>query len=134
MVTASALACCYALVLLGVAAVTAYEFGTGTGGIGHQHLTGAAAKGVAFVVAALTGGAVCLVTGAVQAWRGRRPGLLVVPLVLLLLFGTIGEISDGVGGAPASSELIGAGILVLAAVPVALLAVPASRAWRRGRV
>lgn len=130
-VAASALACCYGLVLLGVAVVMIGELVTGRGAIGHEHLPGPAVKGVVFVALALTAGALCLATGAVRAWRGRKPGLIIVPLALLLVFGTIGEIADGVGGAAASGELIGAGILVLAAVPIALLLAPASRAWQR---
>lgn len=128
---AGALACCYGLVLLGVAAVLAGEFMTGRGAIGHEHLTGPAAKGVVFMVVVLTAGAVCLAIGAVQVWRGRPPGLLIAPLALLLVFGTVGEIADGLGSATASSELIGAGILLLAATPLALLLVPGSRAWWR---
>ncbi len=129
-VAAGALACCYALVLLVVGAVLAGELATGRGAIGHEHLTGPAVKGVVFVVLALTVGAACLAAGAVQAWRGRRPRLLVAPLCVLLAVGSIGEIADGVGGATAGDELIGAGILVLAAVPIALLLAPAARAWR----
>ena len=130
-VAAGALACSYAVVLLAEAAVLIGELLTGRGAIGHEHLAGMAVKGVIVLAAALAGGAVCLATGAVQAWRGRPPGLLVVPLLLLVVFGTIGEISDGLGGATASSELIGAGILVLAVVPIALLLAPRSRAWWR---
>jgi hypothetical protein len=49
--------------------------------------------------------------------------------MLVLIFGCIGEAVDLFGTATASSDLIGAGILVLVALPLALLTLPRSRVW-----
>jgi hypothetical protein len=79
-----------------------------------------AAKGMVFVGVLGLAGAVLLVGGAVRTWRGSFAWTL-VPLLIVLVFGSIGEVVDLVGTATTQSNLIGAGILAAAAVPIGLL-------------
>lgn len=120
-VVAAALSGAYSLGLLwfGGAALTVLFR---TGGWGDR----AAARGMVFVGAAGLAGAALLVGGAVRTWRGRFAWTL-APLFLVLVFGSIGEIVDVVGTATAQSNLIGAAILVAAAIPIGLLSTPPAR-------
>ena len=126
---AIALAVLYGAVLVAVAALVLFEFVTGTGAIGNHGLDAQAAKGVLALGALLPIGALMLWRGSALLISSRDPRLLALPLMLLLIFGCIGETVDLFGSATARSDLIGAGILVLAALPLALLALPGSRAW-----
>ncbi|MGZ4664258.1 MAG: hypothetical protein ACXV5Q_04215 [Frankiaceae bacterium] len=87
-----------------------------TGGWGDR----SAAKGMVFVGVLGLAGAALLIGGAVRTWRGSFAWTL-VPLLAVLVFGSIGEVVDLVGTATTQSNLIGAPILVAAAVPIGLL-------------
>ncbi len=126
---ALALAFVYGAVLAAVAAGVLFELVTGTGAIGHRDLDAQTVKGVLTLGVLLPIGTAMLWRGAANLARDRDPRLLVLPLALLLAFGSLGEVIDLLGSASATSDLIGAGILVLAALPLAMLALPRSRAW-----
>lgn len=121
----------YAGVLLAVAAAVLFEFVTGTGSIGHQDLGPAAVKGVLSFCVVLPLGALLLWRGALLLARQRDPRLIAVPLLVVFGIGSLGEAIDVLGTATARSNLIGALILVLTAVPLSLLGLPDSRAWMR---
>lgn len=114
-VVAVALSAVYSLGLLwfGGAALTVL---LRTGGWGDS----TAAKGMVFVGVLGLAGAVLLVGGAVRTWRGSFAWTL-VPLLIVLVVGSIGEVVDLLGTATTQSNLIGAGILTAAAVPIGLL-------------
>jgi hypothetical protein len=102
-----------------------------TGGWGDR----TAAKGMVFVGVAGLAGAAMLIGGAVRTWHGSFVWTL-VPLLAVLVFGAIGEVIDLVGTSTAGSDLIGASILVAAAIPVGLLFTSSARnfaATRRPR-
>lgn len=83
------------------------------------------------LVVFLGAGAYWLVRSARRALREQAYLGIVAPLGLLLLFGSIGEIVDLFGRASGISDLVGAGILVLAAVPVALLWRPMRESYKK---
>lgn len=89
------------------------------------------ATGVWALVAALLAAAAFLIRGAVRALRQERFSGIVIPLGLLVLFGSVGEIMDLLGTASGASDLIGAGIIILAALPVALLWRPLRESYRK---
>ena len=95
-----------------------------TGGWGDRN----AAKGMVFVGVLGCVGAALLVGGAVRTWRGSFAWTL-VPLLAVLVFGSIGEVVDLVGTATTQSNLIGAAILVAAGVPVGLLCTGSARTY-----
>lgn len=130
-VLACVLAAAYALVFLGVAAVLLWELVTGTGTIGQEQLVGRAAGGVASTALMLLLGGWLLASGAARLVRRRGRGLLVTPLLIFLAVGSIGEVVDLSGDATTLSDLIGGGILVLAAAPVLLTSTPRARRWAR---
>lgn len=119
----------YAVVLVAFAAAVVYEFVTGTGSIGSKDLDPAAVKGVLSLCGLLLLGALLLCWGALLLGRGRDPRLMAVPLAIVLGIGCIGETIDIVGTATTHSNLIGALILALTALPLGLLTLPRSRAW-----
>lgn len=122
-IIAAVLACLYACVLVGLAVTLGIEWTTGRGAVGN--LAGHAAnRGVAFFLVAALAGASCLVVGAVGVWRGRRGTAAIVPLALVVLIGCIGEPIDIASGNPPLDNLIGAAIIVAAALPVVLLLLP----------
>lgn len=123
----------YAVVLVALAAAVLYEFVTGTGSIGHRNLNPAAVEGVLSFCLVLPIGALLLCRGALLLARRRDPRLMAVPLVIVFGIGCMGETIDIVGTATTRSNLIGALILVLTALPLALLALPDSRAWTSER-
>jgi len=127
--TALVLAVGYAVVLVALAAAVLYEFVTGTGSIGRKDLSPAAVKGVLSFCVVLPLGALLLCRGALRLARHRDPRLMAVPLVVVLGFGCIGEVTDIVGTAMTRSNLIGALILFLTALPLGLLVLPGPRAW-----
>lgn len=131
--TAVTLAIGYALVLVAVAADVFYEFATGTGSLGHEDLKAAAAKGVVTLCVVLPLGAVLLCRGALQLARYRDPRLMAAPLVIVFIFGCIGETIDIFGTATVRSDLIGALILCLTALPLWLLRRRDSRVWMSER-
>jgi hypothetical protein len=67
---------------------------------------------------------------AVRLVRSRRSALFVVPLAILVVGGTIGESFDILGGTGIVSNVIGAGIIILAALPIVLIFTPRARAWK----
>ena len=67
---------------------------------------------------------------AVRFVRSGRSALFVVPLTILVVVGIIGETFDIVDGTTIESSLIGAAIILLAAVPVVLTFLPSARAWK----
>ncbi|MBF4636047.1 hypothetical protein ITJ38_16685 [Agreia pratensis] len=126
MTVAGVLACGYAAVLLSVAVVLAVQWATGQGIVGNLK-SNSSNRGVSFVVVLCAGGAALLVVGAVGAWRGRRGLLIIVPLATLIVIGCVGETIDIISGEPLADNLIGAGIIAAAAVPVVLLLLPRGR-------
>ena len=134
-VLAGMLGLTYALVLCGVGALLLWQLVTGTGAIGHQHPQGASLKGVLFTSSTLFVVAASLASGGVQLLRdrglSRRRGLLrlVLPLLLFLVVGCVGETVDLFGDASAASDVIGAAILLAAVVPVLLVRTPGARRW-----
>ena len=95
-----------------------------TGGWGDSN----AAKGMVFVGVLGLAGAALLIGGAVRTWRGSFAWTL-VPLLAVLVFGSIGEVVDLVGTATTQSNLTGAAILVAAATPVGLLSTRSARTF-----
>lgn len=130
---AVALGVSYGAVLIAVAAGALFEFVTGTGAIGDRHLDAQAGKGVVTLGIVLPLGAAMLWRGAANLARDRDPRLLVLPLAGLLIVGCVGETIDVLGTATPTSDLIGAGILILVALPLAMLALPESRTWTAER-
>lgn len=126
---AAALAVCYSAVLASVAIGIMYEVVTGTGHIGSLRLNGNGLQGAVETIALLGFGAVCLARGAYRSWVGRGSALIVLPLCALIAIGVVGETIDLLGTASGASNAIGAGILVLAALPVILMSRPSSRVW-----
>lgn len=120
-VVAAALSATYSLGLLWFAGA-AFVVLCRTGGWGDR----AAVKGMVFVVLMGSLGATLLIGGAVRTWRGSFDWTL-VPLVAVLVIGSVGEVVDVVGSATALSNLIGAAVLVAAAVPVGLLRTSSAR-------
>lgn len=99
-----------------------------TGGWGDRQ----AAKGMVFVGVLGLAGAVLLVSGAVRTWCGSFAWTL-SPLLAVLVIGSIGEVVDMIGTATTQSNLIGAAILVAAAVPIGLLRTDSARAFAASR-
>jgi hypothetical protein len=123
---AAVLVCCYAVVLCALAIGILVAWTSGSGRIGT--LPGAAAnRGVAFFIVACVGGAILLLVGARAAWRGRRGLTAIIPLAVLAVVGCVGETVDIASGNPLPDNLIGAGIIVLAVLPVLLLLLPRER-------
>lgn len=140
-----------ARVRVGVAALLAVGFACALGAVAvglaadavtHHGTVGAAARdisggrsspaaGVWGLVVLLAVASTYLARSAVRALRHGAYLGIVVPLGILLVVGTIGEIADLLGTASATSDLIGAVILLLAAVPVALLWTPMRASLRR---
>jgi hypothetical protein len=131
-VCAAVLAIGYAVTLTAVAASLLVEFMTGTGAVGREHLTGAAVRGVLFLSFALLAGAAVLIMGALRLTRRGGARLLVAPLVVLAAVGCVGESVDLVGSASGTSDLVGALIILLALLPVLLVAVDRRRSSLSG--
>lgn len=127
-VVAAVISAVYSLGLLwfGFAALTVL---VRTGGWGDS----TAAKGMVFVgVLGLTGAGL-LIGGAVRTWRGSFAWTL-VPLLAVLVFGSIGEVVDLVGTtSDTQGNLIGAAILAAAAVPIGLLSTRPARKFASSR-
>lgn len=119
-IVAAILVCCYAVGLGVLAVILVIEWTSGQGAIGNLP-SNAANRGVAFFVVACIGGAILLALGALRAWRGRRGLAAIIPLAVVVIVGCIGETIDIVSGNPLSDNLIGAGIIIAAALPVVLL-------------
>lgn len=130
LVAAAVLGVAYAIVFIGEAVFLLYEFLGHHGSLGAKQLSGRAAGGVIEVSALLVFAGVLLGRGAVRLLRRGQPALLLAPLVVFILVGIVGETIDLVGSASAVSDAIGAGILLLAALPV-LLVVSSARAGDR---
>lgn len=126
---AAALTSMYALAAGGMAIALLWQMIAGTGGLGDQHLGPVAVFGVAIFALGLNAFVAVLITGARRAAAGRSRGLLVVPLLVFIAAGSVGEMHDMIGSESTRSNVIGATILVLAAVPVAIVYTPASRTW-----
>jgi hypothetical protein len=130
-VAAAILGALYGLVLGGVGGWLLVEYVSGTGQVGAEHLSGLGAKGLVEIVVQFLAGMVVLATGAIRLVVRRAGRMVVVPLVLVLGIGAVGEVIDVSTGESAVSNLIGLGVLALAAVPVALLLSPSGRRWQR---
>jgi hypothetical protein len=127
-VVAAVLSAVYSLGLLwfGFAALTVLFR---TGGWGNP----TAAKGMVFVGVLGLAGAVLLIGGALRTWRGSFAWTL-VPLLVVLVFGCIGEVVDLLGTASDTQGiLIGAAILAAAAVPIGLLSTGPARRFAASR-
>lgn len=120
----------YAAVFVIVASVMGFQFLTAKGSIGREHLTGEAAKGVMFLVAALIVAAVMLSVGATRLLRSGHSGWVIGPLGAFVAVGCVGETVDLLGTASAASDAVGAGIIVLALIPVVLIVID-RRTYRR---
>lgn len=107
------------LIWFGAAALTVL---VRTGGWGDRD----AARSMASVGLLGLAGAALLIIGAVQTWRGTF-GWTLVPLMVVLVIGSIGEVADIVGTATTRSNLVGAAILVAAAAPLGLLSTSSAR-------
>lgn len=123
MIIAAILASCYSFALAVVAVALIVQWVTRQGTIGNL-TSNAANRGVAFLVVVCVGGAIALAVGAGNAVRGRRGLAAIIPLAVLVLFGLIGESIDIASGNPLLDNLIGAAIIVAAAVPLVLLLLP----------
>ncbi|MDB5163898.1 MAG: hypothetical protein JWS12_516 [Candidatus Saccharibacteria bacterium] len=130
-VMASSLAVCYSVVLVGVAIALMYDYLGSHGHIGSEHLVGTAAQGLKFTVGMLLVGSVLLAAGSYRLLVKRRQVLLIAPLSILFVIGCIGETADALGTASLSSNLIGAGILILIVLPVGLLLTTSGRLWTK---
>jgi len=86
-------------------------------------------RGFIFLVGIIIIGACILLKGVHQLLTQRRPKILFVCLGVPLAFGCIGETVDLFGTASHASDAIGAGILLLFAIPIVLLLLPSSRQW-----
>lgn len=126
-VVAAVLSAVYSLGLLwfGGAALTVLFR---TGGWGDSQ----AAKGMVLVGVLGLAGAALLVGGAVRTWRGSFAWTL-VPLLVVLVIGSIGEVVDLMGAATTQSNLIGAAILAAAAIPILLLITGPARRFAASR-
>jgi len=122
-IIAAILASCYSFALAVVAVALIVQWVTRQGTIGNL-TSNAANRGVAFLVVVCVGGAIALAVGAGNAVRGRRGLAAIIPLAVLVLFGLIGESIDIASGNPLLDNLIGAAIIVAAAVPLVLLLLP----------
>ncbi|WP_294945555.1 hypothetical protein [uncultured Microbacterium sp.] len=122
-IVAAVLACLYACVLIGLAVMLTIAWTSGRGVVGNLD-SHAANRGVAFFIVACVAGAAALVFGAARAWRGRRGIPAIVPLAIVVLVGCIGEPIDILSGNPPLDNLIGAAIIVAAALPLVLLLLP----------
>jgi hypothetical protein len=91
-----------------------------------------AAQGMVFVGALGLVGAALLIVGAVRTWRGSFAWTH-VPLLVVLPLGSIGEVVDLMGTATTQSSLIGATILVAAAVPIGLLSTRSAQNFAASR-
>jgi len=123
---ACVLACCYALVLAGFGIYFLILFASHQGTIGNQ-VGYFANRGVSEVIGLFILSGAALVFGAVGAWRGTRGLQIIVPLAIIVLVGAIGEPIDISNGDSATDNLVGAGILLLAIIPIVLLALPRGR-------
>ena len=132
-VIAGVLACIYACVLIGLAVTLTSAWAGGRGLVGNLD-SNAANRGVAFFIVACVAGAAALVIGAVGAWRGRRGFPAIVPLAIVVLVGCIGEPIDIIAGNPPLDNLIGAAIIVAAALPLVLLLMPRRARAQAGSV
>lgn len=116
---AHGLAAAYALVLGGLGVVLVGEVALGVGQLGHEDLDRLARRGVAYFVGLLGLLAVVLARGAIRWFReGIYTFKTFVPIVAVIIFGTVGQIIDTLNG---SFEWIGMWILSLAVLPLALL-------------
>jgi asparagine N-glycosylation enzyme membrane subunit Stt3 len=123
---AAALAVAFACAFIVVAVVISVDAVTNHGTIGSsaRNTVGGRASpaaGVWTVAVLLTLGGVWLIRSAVRAFRRESHLAIVIPLGVLLVVGTVGEVADLLGTASGISDLVGAVILLLAAVPVVLL-------------
>ena len=93
------------------------------------YATGTRTKGFICIAFLILLGALLLVMGVRSLLEKGRPTVLFVILGISLAFGTIGEVVDLFGTASGASNLIGACILLLFAIPISLLLLPSSRKW-----
>jgi hypothetical protein len=118
----------YAVVFVVLGALVLGELPLGIGHVGHEQLRARQLGGVIAFVAVLGVGALILraaagLVGSADPATGDVARRLVLAILgPLLLFGTIGEVIDIAGTSSTGSNLIGLLILVLAGLPVALLA------------
>ncbi|WP_180936068.1 hypothetical protein [Nocardioides ungokensis] len=126
---AAVLTSLYALAAGGVAIILLWQLITGTGGPGDERLEPVSVFGVAIFAMAVNALVFVLIIGARRAAAGRGRGLLVAPLLVFIAVGSAGELHDIMGTESARSNVIGATILVLAAIPVVIVYTPASRTW-----
>lgn len=120
-VVAAVLAFAYAAVLLVAAVALVVAFGSGSGALSAAHLSYQAEKGVVALVLILVAGSAVLVTGSIRLVRSGKGTLVMVPLAGLLAVGVPGETVDVVTGSPPRGNVVGAGILVLAVIPIVLI-------------
>ena len=126
---AAVLVMAYGLVLLGEGIVLLADYGHG-GTAAAPHLDATGLRGLQFVGIVLCVVALFLGLAGVMFLRRGQSLLFVIPLALIFLGGSIGEVVDVAGGSDLTGNLIGLGILVLAIVPIVLAYLPRSRAWK----
>jgi len=125
-VVAAALAVAFACAFNAVAVVISVDAVTHHGNIGSAagNTSGGRASpaaGVWTVAVLLALAGLWLFRSAIRAFRRQSYLGVVFPLGVLLVVGAVGEIVDLLGTASGISDLVGAVILLLAAVPIALL-------------
>jgi hypothetical protein len=128
-VVAAALTVMYAAAVVGMAITLLWQMLTGTGGLGEQHLHPMAEFAFTTFALLLIAFAAILIAGARRAYAGRGRGVLVVPLLVFIAIGSIGEVHDIMGTSSTRSNIIGAAILVLAAIPVMIVYTRSSTTW-----
>jgi hypothetical protein len=126
---AAVLVMAYGVVLLGEGIVLLANYAQG-GTAAAPHLDATGLRGLQFVGIALCVIALLFGLAGVMFLRRGSPLLFVIPLALIFLGGSIGEIVDVTGGSDLTGNLIGLGILLLAIVPIVLAYIPPSRAWK----
>ena len=127
----AALSVVFAFVFVWIALLLIEEFVTGTGQIGEQGLGGLAASGLVEFSVFLIALAVYLVIAGRRLLMRGKSKMLTVPLVLLAVYGVIGESISLAGSGVNRSNDIGMIVLLVLALPVVLLVLPSSRRWLR---
>jgi hypothetical protein len=125
-IVAATVATAYACAFLVVAVWISVDATANHGALERQHTMPRAAGPAPlpvfwWLLLVLVVGALWLMRSAVRALRRESYLGIVIPLGILLVVGTVGETIDLLGTASGASDVVGAGILFLAAVPVALL-------------
>ncbi|MDO8121223.1 hypothetical protein Q6346_07850 [Isoptericola sp. b490] len=127
----AALGIAYALVAVGAAVYVLVLLRDGVGGLAAAASDRFVLRGAVMLILALLIAAAALAVGARRLLGGRGALMLAIPLAIVVVVGTVGEIADSIGGVDGRSLLIGLGIIVAAGVPLLLLGTRGARNWIR---